>query len=516
MEPTADVCEIAGEEPSFEIVEAILVDGPTTDEPASNAHEPVEPIAAVDQSIETAESARGVPSHEVEGSVDIVEAAVEKDGGFDCALTASRETAEVEEAISLTTEELGEDVPVDQDSASAAMEAEAMVPDSKPVALSPVLAEEEFVLVTARDATASPVGDSQAVPLAPLEHISDDASSEAAGGEMDASVVLETANDELAPVDTPADEDERSVLDVSIAELAGPAAVPIVAGDVVFKDSEDSASKSAVVSDLHNIDNVQTLDEAGSAVQSPHTQATPGLQIELGSGDVTPPEASVMTPSYVMHYSDSVFGDANSIAPGLITMDDLHTAQKASAVVGVSAVNATSVGRKSRESGHHHLHGDGEASVGQRMKRFISGKRTDSPSRVLPDAEPTSPTKGGVTGLLSQYRSSRTSHETKRASATTSAHDSASQSMVDVPEARGARSATVHGSFEDELSKHGHTIPGSFPVERTDSQHSDGEGAQVTEPAQVVESNASSENEGGKSHHHRRHTILGVFKRMFR
>ncbi|KAJ2894561.1 hypothetical protein IWW38_002537, partial [Coemansia aciculifera] len=212
----------------------------------------------------------------------------------------------------------------------------------------------------------------------------------------------------------------------------------------------------------------------------------------------------------------SLFGDTNSITPGLITMDDLHMAQKASAVVGVSAVNATSVGRKSRDSGHHHLLGESEASVSQRMKRFIAGKRSDvPPGRAPSDVELAGTAKGGVTGLFSQYRSSRTSVDTKRPSAAASALESVAASESDLTETRGTRSATVHGSFEDELAKHGHTIPGSFPTENVGtSQLSDSEVASPADGEYAGEGN-TSENEGGKDRH-RRHTILGVFKRMFR
>ncbi|KAJ2341077.1 hypothetical protein GGH91_003970, partial [Coemansia sp. RSA 2671] len=172
----------------------------------------------------------------------------------------------------------------------------------------------------------------------------------------------------------------------------------------------------------------------------------------------------------------------------------------------------------SRDSGHHHHHhllGESEASVSQRMKRFIAGKRSDGHGRTSTDAEPVSPVKGNVAGLFSQYRSSRSSMETKRASATTSALESVAASEMDLTEAtRGTRSATVHGgSFEDELAKHGHTIPGSFPAENVAGPGSDGEGVNLAE-AEHGDGN-TSENEGGKDRH-RRHTILGVFKRMFR
>ncbi|KAJ2492449.1 hypothetical protein IWW37_001496, partial [Coemansia sp. RSA 2050] len=420
---------------------------------------------------------------------------------------------------------------------------------------------EDFVLVSAGDATGSPVPECQDAPSG-AEIIEDALPEPVSAGDNDSgfmaarslSVPSRPISDDMQEVVDPAVEEEplasaNLAEDVgvvaepvaeepSLAETEAPAAVadvdqPLVVesiatadepkastapsdpGFIVIKDRETTVAPPAAattIGDLLNIDTIRSFNEVDSVLYPSETQA---------DGDASLlPEANVTTPSYVMHYPESLFGDTNSITPGLITMDDLHTAQKASAVVGVSAINATSVGRKSRDSGHHHHHhllGESEASVSQRMKRFIAGKRSDGPGRSSSDAEPVSPVKGNVAGLFSQYRSSRTSMETKRASATTSALESVAASELDLTEAtRGTRSATVHGgSFEDELAKHGHTIPGSFPVENVaGGPGSDGEGVNLAETEHAGDGN-TSENEGGKDRH-RRHTILGVFKRMFR
>ncbi|KAJ2752822.1 hypothetical protein GGI19_003571, partial [Coemansia pectinata] len=409
---------------------------------------------------------------------------------------------------------------------------------------------DDFVLVSAGDATGSPAAERQVVPSAieidesaqselagdydgnamaartlsvPLKHISDDAqegtdtvteAEPTSGADLveDASVVAEPVAE--VNVSQPVAEPIATAIEPEVPTA------PSDSGFIVIKDRETTTAPPAVlatVGDLLNIDTIRSFDEVDSVMYPSEAQAGSAMHNTLESGDASQPEVNVTTPSYVMHYPESLFGDTNSITPGLITMDDLHSAQKASAVVGVSAINATSVGRKSRDSGHHHHHllGDSEASVSQRMKRFIAGKRSDGPARSPSDAEPVSPTKGNVAGLFSQYRSSRTSVETKRASAAASALDSVAASELDLTETRGARSATVHGSFEDELAKHGHTIPGSFPAENVAvGQGSDGEGANPSEAEPAGEGN-TSENEGGKDRH-RRHTILGVFKRMFR
>ncbi|KAJ2740213.1 hypothetical protein GGI20_005924, partial [Coemansia sp. BCRC 34301] len=383
---------------------------------------------------------------------------------------------------------------------------------SEAPAMASTLADDDFVLVSAGDVTGSPTAECQVVPdIVELDANTRPGAIGADGGESAAmartlSVPLESINNNaqnatepdpeadlaedagVAEVPTAAAEDSQppAETDTMAADEPGLSAAHSDTGFIVIKERETTAAAAAAVSDLHNIDTIRSLDEVDSAMHNPSE-----------SGNASPPEATVTTPSYVMHYPESLFGDANSITPGLITMEDLHTAQKASAVVGVSAINATSVGRKSRDSGHHHhLLGDSEASVGQRMKRFIAGKRSDlPPGRSPSEMEPASPTKGGVTGLFSQYRSSRTSVDTKRTGA--SALESVAASESDLTETRGTRSATVHGTFEDELAKHGHTIPGSFPVERTGSQPSDGEGANPADAERDGEGN-TSESEGGK------------------
>ncbi|KAJ2562472.1 hypothetical protein GGH12_003166, partial [Coemansia sp. RSA 1822] len=204
----------------------------------------------------------------------------------------------------------------------------------------------------------------------------------------------------------------------------------------------------------------------------------------MSSATLTASESSPATPSYVMHYPESLFGDTASVTPGLITMDDLHAAQKASAVVGVSAVSATSTGRRSRDSG---FQTDNDASVGQRMRRFISGRRADTASNAR-EARALSPTRmfaDTKDKLVSQYRASRSSQDSKR----------------------GSGAPTV---VEDEEVKHG-SIPGSYPATSApqSANASDGE----AEQAPFEESAGEDEESKDK---HRRHTIMGVFKRIFR
>ncbi|KAJ2512237.1 hypothetical protein H4217_006982, partial [Coemansia sp. RSA 1939] len=219
--------------------------------------------------------------------------------------------------------------------------------------------------------------------------------------------------------------------------------------------------------------------------------------------------SAAATPSYVMHYPESLFGDTASITPGLITIEDLHAAQKASAVVGVSTVSATTVGRRSRDSGFHGGDG-GEYTVGQRMKRFISGKRSESPrGRASSDLDsrdaPTSP-RSIASGILAEtrdklgpsHRASRGSHESKRPS--------------------GAPSSSALGGDDDDELKHASpSIPGSFPSAQASGRFSESETtARIDPDASLDESPLSSEGEGTGKDKHRRHTILGVIKRIFR
>ncbi|KAJ1766860.1 hypothetical protein LPJ74_005663, partial [Coemansia sp. RSA 1843] len=258
----------------------------------------------------------------------------------------------------------------------------------------------------------------------------------------------------------------------------------------------------------------RSYDEVDSVMYptvSERNVAARPAKLDIGEkGARTPTEqdsAAAATPSYVMHYPESLFGDTASITPGIITIEDLHAAQKASAVVGVSTISATTAGRRSRDSGFHGSDG-GDFTVGQRMKRFISGKRGESPrGRVSSEMDsrdvPTSP-KSMVSGILadtreklsSQHRTSRGSHDGKRMS--------------------GAPSATVVD--EDEDLKHASpSIPGSFPSVQASGRHSESEtAARLDSDALQDESPLSSEGEGTGKDRHRRHTILGVIKRMFR
>ncbi|KAJ2599628.1 hypothetical protein GGF39_002144 [Coemansia sp. RSA 1721] len=191
-------------------------------------------------------------------------------------------------------------------------------------------------------------------------------------------------------------------------------------------------------------------------------------------------EANVTSPSYEMHYPGSLFGDVPATAPALTTMEELHTAQKASPVVGVSAVNATSIGRRSRDSGYQPV--EGESSVGQRMKKFISGRRSDASSKM-----PRSP-----------LRSSRTSQDSKHASVS-------------------ASTTTINPDDEYD-SGFVARIPGAFPSFKSSARHSDSEASHRVDQATASQEDSagSSENDQPPRDRHRRHTILGVIKRIFR
>ncbi|KAJ2343954.1 hypothetical protein GGH92_004691, partial [Coemansia sp. RSA 2673] len=532
--------EAAAEEPAVEAaVEEPAVEA-AAEEPAVEAavEEPAVEAAAEEPAVEAAveepavEAAAEEPAVEAAVEEPAVEAAVGDpaveeplvDDATNVGVTTSEDTIDEYEDLATTADARDGEASVDSASSDGA---------------------DDFVLVSAGDATGSPAAECQVAPSVtelgdsvrpelvssddnngesmaartlsvPLKHISDDVqrATDAVTEEKplsstdqveDVSVVAEPVADDVPPLSeaevptTEVNDNQAAPEPIATADEPEVSTAPSDPGFVATKDVEPTSAPPAVaaatVGDLLNIDTIRSFDEV----------------------DASQSEINVTTPSYVMHYPESLFGDTNSITPGLITMDDLHSAQKASAVVGISAINATSVGRKSRDSGHHHHHllGESEASVSQRMKRFIAGKRSDGPARSPSDVEPVSPTKGNVAGLFSQYRSSRTSVETKRASAAASALDSVAASELDLTETRGMRSATIHGSFEDELSKHGHTIPGSFPAENVAAgPGSDGEAVNPSETEHAAEGN-TSENEGGKDRH-RRHTILGVFKRMFR
>ncbi|KAJ2712055.1 hypothetical protein H4R19_002953 [Coemansia spiralis] len=227
------------------------------------------------------------------------------------------------------------------------------------------------------------------------------------------------------------------------------------------------------------------------------------------SSETLAADQSPATPSYVMHYPESLFGDTASISPGLITIDDLHAAQKASAVVGVSAISATSTGRKSRDSGFHQP-GDSESSVGKRMRRFISIRRGDAAGRAASDAavrdmrprSPTSPLADARDKISSQHRSTRTSQDSKRPSAAASTMVLGADDDAD----------SVAGGADSKLAG---AIPGSYPSAAQPS----GDGSEVdiaVGPMQGAnDESAESSEETGKDRH-RRHTIMGVFKRIFR
>ncbi|KAJ1956098.1 hypothetical protein EC988_001526 [Linderina pennispora] len=174
-----------------------------------------------------------------------------------------------------------------------------------------------------------------------------------------------------------------------------------------------------------------------------------------------------------MHYPESLFGDNASLnTTGVITMDELHMAQKATPVVGVSAVNVTSAGSGGRSWGAGmRRFADNEGSVGSRMKRLITNKRGDSPPMV------------------------------KDASGTASPGESLG--TADDSESRVSRSATIVGE--------GVTIPGTFPS----SAKLDGREGDAPAQAESSQQGSASDSEP-KRQRPRRHTILGVFKRIFR
>ncbi|KAJ2081130.1 hypothetical protein H4R24_002552 [Coemansia sp. RSA 988] len=251
--------------------------------------------------------------------------------------------------------------------------------------------------------------------------------------------------------------------------------------------------------------NIAMHEKSDSELQPVQSERDITATHAMSSDTLSAIDPNPATPSYVMHYPESLFGDSASITPGLITIEDLHAAQKASPVVGVSTVNATSSGRKSRDSGFYQST-DGDASVGQRMRRLMSGRRADTGGRAATGLEARegrakSPTRlftDAREKLVSQYRSTRNSQEYKRGS--------------------GAPSATTIGADEeeDEDSKYHAMIPGSYPS-AAQQKEGGGDGDVAAEQKQPAYDNSagSSDNEATKDHH-RRHTIMGVFKRIFR
>ncbi|KAJ1884605.1 hypothetical protein LPJ66_010533, partial [Kickxella alabastrina] len=219
------------------------------------------------------------------------------------------------------------------------------------------------------------------------------------------------------------------------------------------------------------------LDEVDSVIN----QSTYDRDLASASAvatDGVPPV--VTTPSYIMHYPESLFGDASSIAPALITIEDLQSAQKAHAVVGVSAINATSTGRRSRDSGYQAV--DSEVSVSQRMKRFISGRRSEALSKL-----PKSP-----------LRSSGASEDGKRMSV------SASTTTVGVEE---------HLNDDNIISK----IPGSFPSEHNSDNEAAGQAKRSdAEHDESAGSSDAEQQQQPSKDKRRRHTIFGVIKSIFR
>ncbi|KAJ1885251.1 hypothetical protein LPJ81_006943, partial [Coemansia sp. IMI 209127] len=364
---------------------------------------------------------------------------------------------------------------------------------SEPVIESKAIAEES---VSVREHTAQEETGSAAIDFAEEPAASDTVAvkpSEVEPASSDRSVAV-PVDTQPAPTEATADADKEQGADTTTL----PVPAKMVTGDDSAQaqrsyDEVDSVMYPAV-SESSTTARLAKLD---TNEKGPYETDTPPAEQDL---------AAAATPSYVMHYPESLFGDTASITPGIITIEDLHAAQKASAVVGVSAVSATTAGRRSRDSGFHGGDG-GDYTVGQRMKRFISGKRDESPrGRTSTDLDsrdaPTSP-KSMVSGILadtreklsSQHRASRGSHDGKRVS--------------------GAPSATVVDD-DDDLNHASLSIPGSFPSEQAIGRHSESEtAARADSEALQDESPLSSEGEGASKDKHRRHTILGVIKRMF-
>ncbi|KAJ2777276.1 hypothetical protein GGI15_004566 [Coemansia interrupta] len=303
----------------------------------------------------------------------------------------------------------------------------------------------------------------------------------------DASAVAPTAADATETEKTQ-DEVRESGNDAATAGGIAAAATVVTAGAVAV--AANAADSSKPRSSKPRALEIIKESEPSSAEQKPFDEVDsvlyPTVSERKTASAAVPSsegaEANVTTPSYIMHYPESLFGDASSIAPGLITIEDLHIAQKASAVVGVSAVNATSIGRRSRDSGYHPTI-DGDSTMGQRMKRFISGRRSDASSKT-----PKSP-----------LRSSRASTDSKHVSM--------------------SPSATTVGVEDDAEAQFAQKIPGSFPSEQTSARHSDSETSHRPDQAAVQQGDSadSSDNENHPAKDkHRRHTILGVFKRIFR
>ncbi|KAJ2463621.1 hypothetical protein GGI02_005198, partial [Coemansia sp. RSA 2322] len=302
--PTADVCEIAGEEPSFKIVEAILVDGPTTDEPASNAHEPVEPIAAVDQSIETAESAREVPLHDVEESVDIVEAAADEPSSENApmesiAMVATEEPASESELVEAVTAdepttETDETVAVteDLDTTDAVAEAEPIAETSETA----VAVEERTVeLAEAEEAVAEEAAADVAVDVVQAEPIAETDGfvfkSEVAASEMgliaaddDDVVLVDTAVEPIAETDEAVAEERAVDTAVDVADVEYTAEIVEAAA---YAEPTDEADYVVVAAEERTAEVVEAVVEPVAEIdmavahEVPVIEATEALATEM-------------------------------------------------------------------------------------------------------------------------------------------------------------------------------------------------------------------------------------------
>ncbi|KAJ2418281.1 hypothetical protein GGF47_005060, partial [Coemansia sp. RSA 2524] len=373
----------------------------------------------------------------------------------------------------------------------------------------------EPVVESAAEPVVEPIAETEDVPIArpvarsvasdvivpasePIAVVVDKSAAESSPETVAEPVVEDEADPANAAAEVVTETVPEPVVESAIEPVAEPvevdtAAEPIArlaTSDVVAPENGLSAEAIAVGATLTAVGGIaavaMTVDTHGQPAEpsTPTTAVPAAAQAEVSDRDIqathamssatlTANDSSPVTPSYVMHYPESLFGDTASVTPGLITMDDLHAAQKASAVVGVSAVSATSTGRRSRDSG---FQTDPDASVGQRMRRFISGRRADTASNAR-EARALSPTRvfaDTKDKLVSQYRASRSSQDSKRGSG--------APTMVEDEERQGS-------------------IPGSYPV--TSAPQS----ANVSDGEQPVEESAGEDEEAKDKH--RRHTIMG-------
>ncbi|KAJ2793737.1 hypothetical protein H4S07_006962, partial [Coemansia furcata] len=342
------------------------------EEPVAEAVE--EPAAVVEEPVaEAVEEPAAVVEEPVAEAVEEVTAVVEEP-----VAEAVDELAAAFEGPAAVDESVGADTPIEEfeDLATSAIDTREGSDSGDSNSSGGV---DDFVLVNAGDASGLPAVETQAAPsisaifedVAPVSVNAGEIVEDTKAARSLSVPLKRISNDVQDAVDTVSEAEPLTRSDLvedvdmtadtgaeapSLSEVEVPAAVadivqppvestvtadepelstaPSDTGFIIIKDRETttvSPAADATLGDLLNIDTIRSFDEVDSVLYPSEVQASSAMHNTVESGDTPQAEVTVTTPSYVMHYPESLFGDANSITPGLITMDDLHMAQKASA-----------------------------------------------------------------------------------------------------------------------------------------------------------------------------------------